>query len=182
MLEVPLGVRIRGRQRARASRRGEKSVSQDPSLLYPFELEERQGYDLEAQRYDASRFDCATGQLYHRREIESLLTSAAMHPGFRVLDLAAGTGGMAIPLTHRVQSVVALDLSHEMLATGRKRALEERATQIQFVQANGRHLPFPDRHFDLGMAFRSPLPSSPRPASPSPVKKACRDHGRGVND
>lgn len=124
------------------------------SHLYPFEREELQSYGREAQRYDASRFDCGPGQVYHRRELDFLLTHVVVPPRSRVLDLAAGTARMAIPLARRGQSVVALDLSHEMLAAGRKKAFGEGVQHIQFVRGNGRCLPFPDEAFDLVMAIR----------------------------
>jgi demethylmenaquinone methyltransferase/2-methoxy-6-polyprenyl-1,4-benzoquinol methylase len=62
-------------------------------------------------------------------------------PGSRVLDVATGTGAVALELQARDCTVVGLDQSPEMLAVARARGLE-------VVEGKAESLPFGDREFD----------------------------------
>jgi demethylmenaquinone methyltransferase/2-methoxy-6-polyprenyl-1,4-benzoquinol methylase len=68
----------------------------------------------------------------------------------RVLDVATGTGAVAIELCRRTGcTVVGLDQSPEMLAAGRERvARAGLAARIELVQGNAERLPFADESFD----------------------------------
>ncbi|TRY25384.1 class I SAM-dependent methyltransferase [Brevibacillus sp. LEMMJ03] len=67
--------------------------------------------------------------------------------GGEVLDLACGTGRIAIPLAEAGVSVTGLDLSAEMLERARKKADERGVSgQLSFVQGDM-------RAFDLGKTF-----------------------------
>lgn len=73
-----------------------------------------------------------------------------------VLDIATGTGDLAINLTKTGASrVVGLDLSEGMLAVGRKKIQEKGMTdQIEMVQGDSEALPFEDDSFDaITVAF-----------------------------
>lgn len=63
----------------------------------------------------------------------------------RILDVAAGTGRVAIPLARAGYRVVAVDRSEEMLHVLRGKAATERVTA---VAASGVSLPFGNRTFD----------------------------------
>src|SRR5262249_31405793 len=57
----------------------------------------------------------------------ALLTSAALRPGERVLDIGCGSGATSIEIARRVGaggSVVGVDLSPQMLKVARERAAE----------------------------------------------------------
>jgi demethylmenaquinone methyltransferase/2-methoxy-6-polyprenyl-1,4-benzoquinol methylase len=69
---------------------------------------------------------------------------ARLPPGGHVLDVAAGTGLVAVQLLRRGFRVTALDQSPEMLAVARER-LEGR---VELVVGSAESLPFPDRSFD----------------------------------
>ncbi|MGI8593174.1 MAG: bifunctional demethylmenaquinone methyltransferase/2-methoxy-6-polyprenyl-1,4-benzoquinol methylase UbiE [Solirubrobacteraceae bacterium] len=71
---------------------------------------------------------------------------AAVGPGSRVLDVATGTGDLAIELSGRVApggEVVGSDFSERMLELARGKA-----PWISFEQANALALPYPDGRFD----------------------------------
>ena len=71
---------------------------------------------------------------------------AAVGPGSRVLDVATGTGDLAIELAGRVApdgEVVGSDFSEEMLARAR-----EKEPSIGWEWANAMELPYPDDSFD----------------------------------
>jgi SAM-dependent methyltransferase len=85
--------------------------------------------------------------------------------GMRVLDLASGTGEPAITLATRVGpkgTVIALDLSQDLLDIAEKRARSRALKNFSTEQADAHSLPFPDDSFDLGtsrfgvMFFRDP--------------------------
>jgi demethylmenaquinone methyltransferase / 2-methoxy-6-polyprenyl-1,4-benzoquinol methylase len=63
--------------------------------------------------------------------------------GSRVLDVATGTGAVALELLKKDCSVVGVDQSDEMLAVARKRVPE-----VEFVRARAEALPFEDGSFD----------------------------------
>lgn len=60
-----------------------------------------------------------------------------------VLDVACGTGDMAVSLVERGCTVTGVDISEEMLAIAR-----QKATIVTFMIADAEHLPFPDASFD----------------------------------
>ncbi len=71
---------------------------------------------------------------------------AAVGPGSRVLDVATGTGDLAIELSGRVEpggEVVGSDFSESMLELARRKA-----PGISFEQANALELPYPAGRFD----------------------------------
>jgi demethylmenaquinone methyltransferase/2-methoxy-6-polyprenyl-1,4-benzoquinol methylase len=72
-------------------------------------------------------------------------------PGQRVLDVATGTGLVALQLARRGGcEVVALDQSEEMLAGARARLAREPtlAPQVTLVRGEAEHLPYDDDTFD----------------------------------
>jgi demethylmenaquinone methyltransferase/2-methoxy-6-polyprenyl-1,4-benzoquinol methylase len=86
-----------------------------------------------------------TAGLHHkwRRRAADL---AAVGPGARVLDVATGTGDLAIELAPRLKpdgEVVGCDFSEQMLAIARKKA-----PYIRFEQANALALPYEDATFE----------------------------------
>jgi SAM-dependent methyltransferase len=68
-----------------------------------------------------------------------------------ILDVAAGTGRVAIPLAGAGYRVVAVDRSEEMLGVLRAKAATE---SVAAVAASGASLPFRDRTFDAVLIAR----------------------------
>jgi demethylmenaquinone methyltransferase/2-methoxy-6-polyprenyl-1,4-benzoquinol methylase len=95
----------------------------------------------------ADRYDFITGFLSYgqdRRWKARLITLAALQPGDRVLDLACGTGDLAVAATSHTRSVVGLDLTHRMLQlAARRRAIRSLITGDMLA------LPFGDARFDV---------------------------------
>jgi demethylmenaquinone methyltransferase/2-methoxy-6-polyprenyl-1,4-benzoquinol methylase len=89
-----------------------------------------------------------TAGLHHgwRRRAADL---AEVGPGDRVLDVATGTGDLALELAGRVGpqgAVVGADFSEAMLALARRKA-PDAAAPIAFEWANAMALPYADREF-----------------------------------
>jgi len=77
-----------------------------------------------------------------------LVDAAGVQAGDRVLDVAAGSGNAAIPAALRGASVVASDLTPELLETGRPHAARE-GVELEWVEADAEALPFGDAEFDV---------------------------------
>jgi SAM-dependent methyltransferase len=67
--------------------------------------------------------------------------------GQEVLDVAAGTGNLALLAAAEGASVVALDLTPKLIERGRERAAAE-GVEIEWVEGDAEELPFEDASFD----------------------------------
>ncbi|GAA1416306.1 demethylmenaquinone methyltransferase [Glutamicibacter uratoxydans] len=101
----------------------------------------QQMFDNLAPKYDLLNTLMTGGIVNYWRKITT--ESIAPKPGERILDLAAGTGTSSVPLAKAGAKVTACDMSHGMLAEGRKRYPE-----LDFVYGNAMDLPFEDNTFD----------------------------------
>src|SRR5690349_600457 len=80
-----------------------------------------------------------------------LVDAAEVREGDRVLDVAAGTGNAAIPAARTGATVVASDLTPELLAHGRRLA-ERDGLDLVWREADAHALPFDDNEFDVVMS------------------------------
>ena len=80
----------------------------------------------------------------------ALVDAIDPQPGQRLLDVATGTGMVAVALARRGAEVVGLDQSEQMLAGARAKLRAEPALgdRVSFVRGEAERLPFPDAHFD----------------------------------
>jgi ubiquinone/menaquinone biosynthesis C-methylase UbiE len=72
-----------------------------------------------------------------------LVDACGVSAGHRVLDVAAGTGNVAIRAAQAGASVVASDVTPENFDAGR-RAAREAAVDLEWVEGNAEALPFGD--------------------------------------
>lgn len=101
-------------------------------------------FDRIASLYDRMN-TVMTGGLHHRWRSRAA-DLAHLSPGDRALDVATGTGDLAIELVQRVSpdgEVIGVDFSSRMLELARAKA-----PQISFRSANALALPFADHEFD----------------------------------
>ncbi|GLZ45666.1 hypothetical protein Acsp06_18510 [Actinomycetospora sp. NBRC 106375] len=77
-----------------------------------------------------------------------LVTATGIRPGERVLDIAAGTGNVAIPAARAGADVVASDLTPELFTAGRA-AAERAGVAIAWEEGDAEALPYADDAFDV---------------------------------
>lgn len=76
-----------------------------------------------------------------------LVAESGVGPGDRVLDVAAGTGNASIEAARIGASVVASDLTPELLEIGRQDAARQ-GVELTFEEADAEALPYVDDSFD----------------------------------
>src|SRR5918992_2792672 len=101
-------------------------------------------FDRVARVYDPLN-SLMTAGLHHRWR-ERAADLAALAPGGRALDVASGTGDLAIELARRVGpsgTVIGSDFSQPMLDVARRKS-----DAVRWEWANALDLPYPDDSFD----------------------------------
>ena len=100
-----------------------------PMPLSPYKQAIARIYGARALSYDHSGENTA----WHLRLCDTLLSRAALQEGEQVLDLATGTGTIALEAARRVGPhgrVVAVDLAPEMLAEADRKAAEQGLSDV----------------------------------------------------
>jgi ubiquinone/menaquinone biosynthesis C-methylase UbiE len=105
-----------------------------------------------------------------------LVEACQVRPGDRILDVAAGTGNAAIPAAEAGASVVASDLTPELLEAGQQ-AAERRGTTLEWRQADADDLPFADSEFDTVMSCLGVMFAPFHQASADELVRVCRPGG-----
>mgnify|MGYP003616268465 FL=1 len=106
-------------------------------------------FDSVASRYDLMNDLMSAG--LHRAWKAYTVMVANPQPGQRVLDIAGGTGDLALAFARKVGTtgqVVHTDINEAMLRTGRDRLLDA-GVILPTTVCDAEKLPFPDSHFDL---------------------------------
>jgi ubiquinone/menaquinone biosynthesis C-methylase UbiE len=70
-----------------------------------------------------------------------------------VLEIACGTGIIALGIAGRVKKVVGADITPEMIAIARQKAEAQGATNVEFRVSDGYSLPFENESFDCVLLF-----------------------------
>ena len=118
----------------------------------------RSVFDRVARRYDLMNDLMSLG--LHRVWKAIAIAIARPRPGERMLDVAAGSGDLALALSKRVSpsgEVWLTDLNRRMLERGRDRLLDAGAL-APAVQCDAERLPFPAAYFDcvtVGFGLRN---------------------------
>jgi SAM-dependent methyltransferase len=105
-----------------------------------------------------------------------LVRACAIGPGMRVLDVAAGTGNVALRAAEAGAAVVASDLTRENLASGR-RVAEARGLDLEWVEADAEALPFADGSFDVVTSSVGAMFAPDHRAVAGELVRLCRPGG-----
>ena len=106
-------------------------------------------FDSVAARYDLMN-DLMSGGLHRAWKAYAVMV-ANLQPGQSVLDIAGGTGDLALAFARRVGphgQVVHTDINEAMLRTGRDRLLDA-GVILPTTVCDAEALPFPDERFDV---------------------------------
>ena len=106
-------------------------------------------FDSVASKYDLMNDLMSVG--LHRVWKAYTVTVANLKEGDRVLDIAGGTGDLALAFSKQVGKtgqVVHTDINEAMLRVGRDRLLDA-GVVLPTLVCDAEKLPFPDQHFDL---------------------------------
>ncbi|MGB0970682.1 MAG: class I SAM-dependent methyltransferase [Mycobacterium sp.] len=105
-----------------------------------------------------------------------LVAASGIGAGDRVLDIAAGTGSVAIPAALTGAAVVATDLTPELLEQGKVIAAE-RGAALDWQEANAEALPFGDNVFDAALSSIGIMFAPHHQAAADELVRVCRPGG-----
>jgi SAM-dependent methyltransferase len=98
---------------------------------------------------------------------DALCHAVDLQAGWRVLDVACGSGNAAIAAARYGCEVVGIDYVPALLARGRRRA-EAEGVSVELLEGDAESIPFPDGSFDAVLSVYGSM-FAPDPAlSPSP--------------
>ena len=112
----------------------------------------REVFSSVAARYDLMNDLMSAG--VHRIWKDAMVEWLNPRPGWRVLDVAGGTGDIAFRIVDMARmrggeaDVTVCDINAQMLGEGVRRAAEKTESAIQWVCGDAEKLPVPDNHFD----------------------------------
>ena len=92
---------------------------------------------------------------------EEFIDRLALKPGTRVLDVACGSGNLAIPAARAGAIVTGVDIAPNLLEQARARAAAEGLT-IKFDEGDAERLPYADGSFDVVVTMFGAM-FAPRP-------------------
>lgn len=106
-------------------------------------------FDSVASRYDLMN-DLMSGGMHRAWKAYAVMV-ANLQEGQRALDIAGGTGDLALAFAKKVGphgQVVHTDINEAMLRTGRDRLIDA-GVNLPTAVCDAEQLPFPDAHFDV---------------------------------
>lgn len=109
-------------------------------------------------------------------EGEKFIARLEVQPGARLLDVACGTGNLAIPAARAGAIVTGVDIAPNSLAVARERAQQE-GLKVQFNEGDAEEMPYPDGQFDFVVSMFGAM-FAPRPEkTASELARVCRSGG-----
>lgn len=108
---------------------------------------------------------------------ETLVSTAGIHPGETVLDVATGTGHAALAAARTGARVTGIDYVPELLEVARGRAAAERL-DVSFVEAPAEQLPFEDGSFDAAVSAIGVMFAADHDRAAGELARVVRPGGR----
>jgi SAM-dependent methyltransferase len=113
---------------------------------------------------------------YSAEEAENFVERLHLKPSLEVLDVACGTGNLAIPAARLGAKVIGVDIATNLLEQARVRAASE-GLNAEFRDGDGEKLAFADAQFDVVMSMFGAM-FAPRPALvAAELVRVCRPDG-----
>ena len=108
---------------------------------------------------------------------EHLVDHVGVMPGERVLDVATGTGHVALAAARRSAKATGIDYVPELLDIARRRAQAEEL-DIEFAQADAENLPYGDATFDVVLSAIGVMFAADHARAARELVRVCRPGGR----
>lgn len=108
---------------------------------------------------------------------ESLCEALDLHPGARVLDVAAGNGNATLAAARRWADVTSTDYVPALLERGRARAAAE-GLPVKFEQADAEKLQYADASFDVVLSTFGVMFTPDQDKAASEMARVCKPGGK----
>jgi SAM-dependent methyltransferase len=108
---------------------------------------------------------------------ELLCRAIDIHPGERVLDVAAGSGNAALAAARRGARVTATDFVPQLLEAAARRADAE-GLDLETKEADAQSLPFADGAFDVVLSTFGVMYAADQSRAAAELLRVCRPGGR----
>jgi ubiquinone/menaquinone biosynthesis C-methylase UbiE len=108
---------------------------------------------------------------------DRIVAALALDSRERVLDVACGTGGVALRAARAGADVVGIDISADQLAKAR-RAAEEEGLAIRFDEGDCQALPYGDAEFDAVASAFGAIFAPDQKRTAAELARVCRRGGR----
>ena len=110
-------------------------------------------------------------------QAEQLCETAELQAGWRVLDVATGSGNAALAAARRGCDAVGIDYVPALLERGRIRAEAERLS-VEFFNGDAEQLPFPAATFDAVLSIYGVMFAPDHQLAAAELGRVCRPGGR----
>ncbi len=108
---------------------------------------------------------------------DRVVAELALDPGARVLDVACGTGGVALRAARAGADVVGIDVSADQLAKARA-AAEAAGLEIRFDEGDCQELPYVAAEFDAVASAFGAIFAPDHERAAAELARVCRPGGR----
>jgi ubiquinone/menaquinone biosynthesis C-methylase UbiE len=113
---------------------------------------------------------------YYTDEAEAFINRLNLRPGMKVLDVACGTGNLALPAARAGADVTGADIAPNLVEQARENAKREGLT-AQFDEGDAEAMPYADASFDAVITMFGAM-FAPRPdLTAIELKRVCRPDG-----
>ena len=110
-------------------------------------------------------------------QAEHLCETADVQAGWRVLDVATGSGNAALAAARRGCEATGVDYVPALLERGSLRAQAEHL-DVRFVEGDAEDLPFPDASFDAVLSIYGAMFAPDHRRAAAELARVCRPGGR----
>ena len=113
---------------------------------------------------------------YYTGDAEDFINRLNLKPGVKVLDVACGTGNLALPAARAGAEVTGVDIAPNLVEQARENAKNE-GVNAQFDEGDAEALPYGDASFDAVVTMFGAM-FAPRPdVVAAELKRVCRPGG-----
>ena len=113
---------------------------------------------------------------YYTDEAEAFINRLNLRPGMKVLDVACGTGNLALPAARTGADVTGVDIAPNLVEQARENARRE-GLNAKFDEGDAEALPYEDASFDVVVTMFGAM-FAPRPELvAAELKRVCRPGG-----